>query len=162
MRTNFDKSLAYVLLSEGGFAERATEPGGSVNLGISQQTLATWRARRDGPVPTVDDIRNLSKGEATAIYEALYATPIHFDDLPAGVDYCALDAAVNEGVGWATRIMRACPLSVAPDVIDYVCDLRLAGKRKRAEWPRFGRGWTNRIESVRKHAKEMAAAPPGV
>lgn len=162
MRANLDKALAYVFVSEGGFAQRATEPGGSVCMGISQQTLATWRKQHGGPVPTVDDVRNLSKGEATAIYEKLYAEPIGFDALASGVDYCALDAAVNEGVGWTTRIMRALPVSAADDVIDFVCDTRLAGKRKRAEWVQFGRGWTSRIESVRKHAKEMAAAPPGV
>lgn len=162
MRANLDKALGFIFLAEGGFAERKTEPGGSVNMGISQQALATWRKKHGGPMPTVDDVRNLSKGEATAIYEELYARPVGFDALPAGVDYCVLDASVNEGTGWALRAMRACPLSAAPEVIDYMCDLCLAGKRKRAEWPQFGKGWTNRIESVRKRAKEMAAAPPGV
>lgn len=161
MRSNLDKALAYVFTSEGGFAERLTEPGGSVNMGISQQTLATWNKAHREPVPTVDDVRNLPKWKATEIYEKLYAEPIGFDALPSGVDYCALDAAVNEGVGWTRRIMRALPVYDADGVIDFVCDTRLAGKRKRAEWPQFGKGWMNRIEGVRVHAKAMAAAPQG-
>lgn len=161
MRANLDKALAYVFVSEGGFAQRPTEPGGAVNMGISLQAYAAWwvklAATSGAPpdAPTIADLQKMTKEEAIAIYDTLYAEPIGFDALPSGVDYCALDAAVNEGVGWTKRIMQAMPVSAADDVIDFVCDTRLAGKRKRPQWVQFGRGWTSRIESVRKHAKEM-------
>lgn len=177
MRANLDATLALIFRWEGGFAERASEPGGSVNMGISQQTLYTWRKQHGQPVPTVDDVRNLSQGEATSIYDALYAVPIRFDDLPSGMDMATLDAAVNEGLGWALRaladavgfeysgvrppvalLVEAAKTAPAAPVIDHICDARFVSKRQRAEWPRFGLGWTARIESIRQNAHALATA----
>lgn len=177
MHANLAPALALIFTYEGGFARRNTEPGGSVNMGISEQTLETWRRVHGGPVPTVDDVRSLTQAEATAIYQAEYADAVHFDDLPAGLDFCVLDSSVNEGVGAALRflaeaigfkytgvrppvapLVKAAEAVAAGPIIDRICDARLAAKEQRADWSRFGKGWAARIESVRTHAKELAGA----
>ena len=45
------------------------------------------------------------------------------------------------------------------DLIDALCDGRLAFLRALSTWPRFGRGWSRRVEEVRKAALAMAAEP---
>jgi lysozyme family protein len=53
-------SIEYVLNDEGGFAERASEPGGAVNKGISMLVFREWRHSKGKPDPTLDDLRNLT------------------------------------------------------------------------------------------------------
>jgi lysozyme family protein len=152
VRENLDAALDLILKAEGGFAQRGNEPGGAVNMGVSMTAYATWRKQNGDPAPTIDDLKAMPVAEAKAIYTADYAAPIRFDQLPAGLDYAALDAAVNEGVGWTKRFLA----KPHPAPIAAMCDQRLAGKKARPEWTRFGKGWTSRIEGVRKIATDMA------
>ena len=181
MRENLDTALSHVFQEEGGFAQRATEPGGSVNMGISQQTLAAWNHSHGLPVPTVQDVKDMSKDTATQIYVFWYASPVHFNDLPSGVDLAVLDCGVNMGVAGSLKILalgvgHSYPIGGHVDqativlqlvktalsgglktsvLVDKICDLWLDDKRRRKEWKQFGKGWTSRIEQVRTHAKEL-------
>ena len=96
------------------------------------------------------------------------------DDLPAGLDLVAFDAAVNSGPGRGARWLQEA-LGVNPDgviglktiaaaqaahkdaVIDRACDLRLGFLRQLSTWKTFGKGWTRRVEDVRDTASKMAA-----
>jgi lysozyme family protein len=110
MKGNFDKAVAFVFVSEGGFAEKDTEPGGAVNMGVSMQTFVAFMA----PTPvTIDDLRHMSVATATTIYQTRYAGRIGFDDMPAGLDYCMLDASVNEGVT-ASLVFLALAMNIKP------------------------------------------------
>jgi lysozyme family protein len=95
MQANLSKALGWIFISEGGFAVRETEPGGAVNMGVSMQTFAKWRYPQ---AVTIADLKQLTVAEATQIYNSMYASHINFAQLPSGLDYCVLDAAVNEGV----------------------------------------------------------------
>jgi lysozyme family protein len=110
MQANLAKSLGLIFVSEGGFAIRSTEPGGAVNMGISMATYAAWRAPKR---VTIADLQAMTIGEATEIYTAIYAGHIDFDQMPSGVDYCSLDAAVNEGIG-AELIFLSLALNYPP------------------------------------------------
>ncbi len=154
--------------------------------------MRTYREWHGAP-STIDDLRTMSIGEAAAIYSKVYAEHIDFAKLPNGLDYCVLDAAVNEGIGAAliflalaldvapylgtsdpytfatalanvklinfttlkARMLLAVPTAKLTTVINWICDNRLVEKMKRPEWPRFGLGWTNRIEYVRKNSLAM-------
>jgi lysozyme family protein len=106
MKQNEDKVLSWILESEGGFAQRPEEPGGSVNMGITLNTLTDWRVGNKKPRPTIEDLKNLTKEECHAIYRELFFHPVRFDDLPSGVDYCVVDAAVHSGVAGSIRFLQ--------------------------------------------------------
>ena len=135
-------------------------------------TLATYRKYKPGA--TKAQLRAISDADLAMIYRDGYWNKVKGDDLPAGLDLVAFDAAVNSGPGRGARWLQEA-LGVNPDgvigpktiaaanaahkdaVIDRACDLRLGFLRQLGTWKTFGKGWTRRVESVREAASEMAA-----
>jgi lysozyme family protein len=166
---NFTACMPLLFQSEGGYVANPRDPGGATNLGI---TIATLRAYRGAEVTAVD-VRSLTRDEATLIYRQNYWSPIKGDLLPAGVDYAVFDFAVNSGPRKAAEALQAC-LSVtvdgdigpvtwraaaqvrAADVVNALCDRRLAYLRSLGTWAEFGAGWSARVARVRKSALMMA------
>lgn len=196
MRANVDAALAFVFKDEGGYAERPEEGGGAVNMGITFEVFKFWRLGKGFPEPTWADLKAMSKSEATEIYIVQYLNAVHFDELPAGVDYAVYDASITGGVTGSTKLLQkalgleadghyglvtkwAANHRVVPDLINKLCDLRLAQYKtfkiynkianptkpveKQVTW---GKIWTNRIEEVRKRSMSMITAanfvPPPV
>lgn len=166
----------FVFPDEGGFVIRSTEPGGAGDLGVSFLVFATWEAAHGRPHPTFDDLKSMPKSEAAEIYTALYASPLHFNDLPSGVDYCVLDSGINDGVHGSTELLQRA-MNVAPvtgkfsddllkraqeadpkTIINAHCDLCLARKKANPEWAQWGPGWTRRIERRRTRSLAMIGA----
>lgn len=161
MNANLDAALDFILNDEGGWVLKKS--GAAGNFGIGMATLITWRHLQHQPYPTLADLRVLTADEAKAIYTRLYAEPIGFDALPSGLDYAALDAAVNEGAGTGTvekpgaKRLLEMTKDVAPVLarVKAISDIRLDRKRKRPDWhdqtingefvKGHGEGWTNRI-----------------
>lgn len=173
MKSNLETVMDYVFVHEGGYAERDSEPGGAVNMGISFAAFTDWwskagRSRK----PTFADLKALSREDAEEIYRAWFFAPIHFDVLPFGVDYAFVDLAVNSGVGGATRAVRR-KLGFPPGrmdpkflwafkdrephgMIDDICDARIGLMMQSKKWPRFQANWTRRVDAVRERAHRMA------
>lgn len=168
-RHGFEAALPHVFRHEGGYADHPRDPGGATKYGITSATLSAWRGAR----VTATDVRRLTRAEAGAIYRAPYWDAILADDLPAGVDYCVFDAAVNSGPGRAARWLQAAlrvpqdgivgPVTVAAAaatdparLIDDICDVRLAFLRSLSTFAVFGRGWERRVGEVRRAARAMA------
>ena len=107
---NFDRALALVLVSEGGYVNNQNDPGGATKYGITIATLRNYRGRS----VTVDNVRQLAADEAGQIYHRNYWAPVRGDDLPAGVDYALFDFAVNSGPRKAAETLQEC-LSVTVD-----------------------------------------------
>lgn len=171
MKANFDKSLALVLKSEGGYSNNPRDKGGVTMRGVTQAVYDDWR-RRNGLEPR--SVKNIEMVEIVAIYRSGYWNPIRADDLPSGVDYCLFDFAFNSGVLRAARYLQQAvgvqvdgmigPQSVkaakaadARELIDRICDDRLAFLRRLSNFDAFGRGWTRRVSDVREAAKAMVA-----
>ncbi len=100
-----------ILEREGGYTNRADDPGGPTNHGITQQRLAEWRCR---PV-TADEVRGLSVEEARTIYRHAYIQgpglgKIQDDSLRA----LLVDCAVLHGPRNAVRFLQRA-LGVADD-----------------------------------------------
>jgi len=168
---NFDRVLALLLVSEGGYVNNPRDPGGATKYGITIATLRNYRGRS----VTVDDVRQLTADEAGQIYHRNYWSPVRGDLLPAGVDYAVFDFAVNSGPRKAAEMLQEC-LSVtvdsdigpvtwraaaqvrAPDLINALCDRRLAYLRSLRNWADFGAGWSARVARVRADAILMAGA----
>lgn len=157
----FALCLAEVLPHEGGYVDHPDDPGGATNLGVTHATLAAWRGK---PV-TKDDVRNITKAEAAAIYRARYWNAVKGDSLPPGVDLAVFDFAVNSGPVRAAKALQAV-LGVPPDgaigaatlaalakaprvttIID-LCDARMRFLRGLRTFPTFGKGWTRRVNSI--------------
>lgn len=181
MRENFDRCMEHVFASEGGYVDHKHDPGGATNMGITHKTLASWRGR---PV-SKQDVRDLTKSEAKAIYRANYWNPVKGDSLPAGLDLVAFDGAVNSGVSrgskWLQRALevsqdgrigpetlRAAIAADPVNTINRACMHRLDFLRGLSTWAHFGRGWERRVIGVRETALSMAekpapeAAAPGI
>lgn len=174
MADRFDACLAEVLRHEGGFVDHPADPGGATNMGITRKTLARWRKVSPWTDLPKSEVQNLSRAEAGAIYRADYWDACHAGDWKLGVDLVVFDYAVNSGPDRAIRGLQSA-LGVVVDgivgpvtleaarkadavrVINAVCDGRLAFLRSLSNFVTFGRGWTNRVASVR--AAALSAAP---
>lgn len=165
MRANFNACLAVTLKHEGGYVNDPHDPGGETNLGISKRSYPK------------EDIHGMTRKRAAAIYRRDFWDAVNGDDLPAGLDLVAFDAAVNSGVmrgsKWVQQALgvkadgRIGPVSLAAahraDVATVVQDAisrRFDFLRGLRTWPRYKRGWTARLEAVEAAALSMASKAP--
>ena len=109
---NVGDLIGDILRREGGFVNNDDDRGGATNYGITQDTLAQWRGK---PV-SVDDVRNLTRNEASEIYTARYYFQPKFD-LIDNDDLAALvvDCGVNHGVSRAARWLQDATNDVVVD-----------------------------------------------
>lgn len=109
--SNFDKAVAKVLAHEGGYVNDPLDRGGETNFGITIGTYERYVGRPAYP----DEMRNLSKGNAIAIYKDLYWDAVKADKIiNYGVAFLLFDQAVNRGPRNATiQAQRA--LGIYPD-----------------------------------------------
>src|SRR3990172_6283331 len=113
--TPFDRALAFVLESEGGFVDDLADPGGATKHGVSLRAVRHLDADGvagldfdldlDGDVDA-DDIRLITLAQAEEFYRVHYWTPARCDVLPWPVSLVAFDAAVNQGVSTAARVLQ--------------------------------------------------------
>ncbi|MGX5827739.1 phage terminase large subunit family protein [Mesorhizobium sp. 43Arga] len=114
--------------------------------------------------------------EEFRLFRRFYWDVVLGAELPDGVDYAVFDFAVNSGPGRAAKYLQA-SVGVSQDgrigpatlaavkikpagvVIDQLCDARLAFLRRLPTWATFGRGWSDRVGSVRAQALLMSAQP---
>lgn len=172
MQQNFAASLSAVLKTEGGFVNDPHDPGGATNMGITRQTLASWRHIVPWQALPIEAVKLLSRDEAADIYKAEYWDRIDGDNLPAGVDYAVFDYAVNSG--WPKAVMTLQQIVGVPDdgkigpitlaaiakerpvfLITKLCAMRLGFLGRLSTWAHFGTGWTNRVHAVEQAAMNM-------
>ena len=167
MKDNFDDALRLTLGFEGGYCNHPSDPGGMTNHGVTKRTWEDWTGE------SVDEqcMRELSVEEVTPLYRGRYWNKVWGDDLPAGLDYCVFDCAVNSGpkqaIIFLQRVvgvdddgvigkltMAAVNREKAVDLIEDYCDLRLRFLEKLKAYPVFGKGWTKRVNAVEDYAKK--------
>ncbi|APG30463.1 putative exported protein [Granulibacter bethesdensis] len=172
---SFEQALTLTMSAaiEGGYTRSATDPGNwtggrvyagqlvGTNHGISAPVLSAWLGR----TATETEMRALTRDEAAAIYQVRYWRACACDRLPPSIAGLIFDAAVNQGEGFAPRLLQQAlsvpadgqigPLTLAAAVRADPADLhaeiaRLRAERYRAstDWPRFGTGWLRRLMRV--------------
>ncbi|HWP16891.1 MAG TPA: glycosyl hydrolase 108 family protein [Xanthobacteraceae bacterium] len=168
------ESIRRVLASEGGYVNHPSDPGGPTNFGI---TIGDYR-RYMKPDASAADVRVMKVEEATSIYREKYWRAMRCDDLPAGVDYCAFDYAVNSGTGRVPKVLQRvlgvgvtgrfdeATLAAAQKrdprtLIEAICDERLRFLQGLKTWPVFGKGWGKRVGEVRVAALALADKADG-
>ena len=170
MNINFEKSLALILKSEGGYVNHPSDPGGMTNLGVTKRVWEEWV----GHEVTEQTMRDLTPAIVGPMYKAKYWDMVKGDNLPKGVDYAVFDLAVNSGPGKAAKTLQSV-LGANPDgqigpatlrtleaadprdVATKVCEARLAFLQGLATFATFGKGWTRRVAEVQAAAKDMTA-----
>lgn len=84
---NFEKCIPRILQYEGGYVNDPSDPGGETNFGISKRAFPN------------EDIKNLTKEKATAIYKKYYWDACNLDLITdASSALQIFDFAVNAGV----------------------------------------------------------------
>ena len=168
MIENFNKSFALVLKSEGGYVNNPKDPGGETMMGVTKAAWSTWLKRTIMP----GEMAKLTVADITPFYKTLYWDKAYCNQLPAGVDYMAFDAAVNMGVGQSIRLLQRSLGCVADGVIGpntmkaindadtkTLIDKFSAQKemfyRSLATFATFGKGWLRRVEEVKQAALSM-------
>lgn len=135
-------------------------------------TLATFTNFLGRPA-TEEELRNISDEQLHAIYGRNYWHRVAGDRLPAGLDLCVFDMAVNAGVSRAVRMLQEIVGSTADGVLgprtlaavaeqDVLSLIRQYSEERRRfykslkTFPTFGRGWLRRVDEVEAKAKDMA------
>jgi lysozyme family protein len=172
MKESFPKALKLVLAHEGGFSDHPRDPGGATMKGVIQRVYDAYRQRKGEDVRSVKKLEN---AELQEIYRQMYWAKIDGDELPAGLDYCVFDAAVNSGPSQAAKwlqraindvlgrkelmidgnigpaTLRAVEVATLSAVVDAMCDRRMAMLKGLKHWTTFGEGWMNRVEGEEKN-----------
>lgn len=146
---NFDQAFDRLMGNEGGYSNRADDPGGETNWGISKRSY-----------PNVD-IKALTRDQAKAIYLRDFWQRGHMDQYDGAIAFQVFDFAVNSGIETALRKLQAAagvaddghvgPITIAAIKSKSVTDLvmrfvaqRLRFWTKLSNWPAAGAGWANR------------------
>ncbi len=171
----FSACLAITLGFEGGYSTDRRDPGnwtgGKVGKGILKGTKKGIAASY---YPSLD-IKNLSDDAIAIIYERDYFRPLRGYDLPAGPDLATFDFGVNSGIIRAAKALQkaagvaqdgqigaatlaAVRAKPATALISAICDARLSFLQGLSLWKTYGKGWGNRVGTVKAKALLMAGA----
>jgi lysozyme family protein len=172
---NFDRCLKEVLLHEGGYVNHPRDPGGRTNLGVTQRVYEDWVGH-----PVNEAImRGLTVDHVRALYKKNYWDKVRGDEIPAGLDLCVFDFAVNAGPARAARYLQRLvgakqdgvigpqTMSLLAQLVKGVganhCILRYQDMRRDYykqlnTFPTFGRGWLRRVAEVEGAAAKMVSS----
>jgi uncharacterized protein (TIGR02594 family) len=164
----FEGALSHVLTLEGGWSDDPFDPGGPTNKGI---TLADYARERRVAVTAENfaalkaELRAIPDRVVRDIYLTRYWRPARCPDLPPPLALMHFDAAVNQGVSGAARMLQQAlgvdidgevgPITLAAarsrslhaSIVTYA-DIRRRRYRSLAHFWRFGRGWLRRVDAT--------------
>jgi lysozyme family protein len=169
MKDNFNLALANVLKSEGLWSDNPQDPGGATMKGI---TLETYRAWKRNPHITKEQLKAIPDVDVYDLYKQEYWDKINGDNLPIGVDYAVFDAAVNMGVGRASKLLQEAVGVTADGVIgngtlqaiskantrsllENFAAEKTAFYKSLSTFPTFGVGWLRRVADVKTISESM-------
>lgn len=166
---------------EGPYGWNRKDPGGPTKYGITCYDLAEHRREKmDSMTRWATIVKSMTRDEAEQIYREKYATAIMYDALPAGVDACVMDYAVNSGFARAVRVLRTLVGMPASDrmtasAVDAVCKVDpktlihsicterlhfMHGIRKGEAWDEFGHGWASRVADLETYSDAIVDRVP--
>ena len=145
---------------EGGYVNDPRDPGGETNWGITKRT-----AQANG---YQGSMRTMTREQAYKIYYSAFWLRYQCDKMPDAVAFQFFDAAVNHGLGNASRMLQRA-VNVADDGIignmtiaaikkmaisDVIMRLnaeRLEFYCKLSTFATFGKGWVRRVAGNLKY-----------
>lgn len=162
---NFDQAFERLIAHEGGYVNHPSDPGGETNWGITKRV-----ALENG---YSDNMRYLTRDQAKNIYRTAYWNRARADQYDGAIGFQLFDAAVNHGIGNASRFLQRAvgvaddgvigPMTIkavnsmsVTDVLARFNAERLDFYTKLSTWPTFGKGWARRIVGNLRFAAEDA------
>lgn len=98
-----DSYFDHILKVEGGWSDHPNDPGGATMMGITKRVYEAWLGRS----VTKAELRNISKEEVLAIYQARYWDVNRTDHIESEFVRLALfDQSVNRGYRTAARMLQ--------------------------------------------------------
>lgn len=102
-------AIDWIFRAEGGLVDDPADPGGITHFGVSLRYL-----RRQGAIGDIDgdgdidadDIRSMTREQASEFYLRDFWHACRCDDLPPGLALAVFDAAVNSGTPTASRLLQ--------------------------------------------------------
>jgi lysozyme family protein len=143
---SFESALALTLQFEGGFVDRADDPGGRTQRGITQRTYDAWLAKQKRPPA---DVKGIPDTDVADIYRVEYWNRARCDSLKEPLATFHFDAAVNHGPNQAIGFLaesKGSPEMYLKCREDFYRRLVL----KRPTMSVFLRGWLKRVERLRR------------
>ena len=160
--SRFDEFITIVLDEEGILS--SDSGGGETWYGIAHNKhpeVKPWPPTRE---------------QAIGIYHSCYWALVRADDLPAPLDIIVTDAAVNQGVSTAGRLLQGLmpevvqdgvigPTTAAkarammPDIVPRYLTARAFEYMKASAWPVDGHGWYDRLFRLALRVGAPALAP---
>ena len=154
--SRFDIAFAKIIYVESGYSNDPEDMGGETNFGISKRQYPG------------EDIKKMTAERAKILYRRDYWDKVKGDELPSPLDLFMFDAAVNQGVEAAIKMLQK-SFGIAQDGVFGVKTmqkakastpetnalfmaeraLRYAGTRS---FDRFGKGWFKRLFIVTMEA----------
>ena len=166
---NFEACLGFTLQFEGGFVNNPDDPGGPTNLGVTQSTLSMFLGRS----ASIAEVKAHTKDKVAPIYHLRFWDHVSGDDLPKGVDLAVFDFGVQSGpsrgiIGLQRALggladdgklgpitLAAAAAASAKDLVEKLCDERLAFLKQLTVFQKFKAGLTNRVANCRDAALGM-------
>ena len=176
----FERALTHVLEMEGGYDEDPYDPGGPTNLGI---TLAEF-VRDKGLELTSDnfatmkaELKAIPRDTVRRIYHDDYWQAAACPELPPALALFHFDAAVNQGVAGAARMLQQAvgaevdgeigPLTLAAvashpveEALAAYADVRRRRYRALPTFWRFGKAWLSRVDTTLALADQINRTVP--
>jgi lysozyme family protein len=165
------KLVPHILKWEGGFINDPDDLGGATNKGVTIKTYTFFRWRKHQSTPTIDDLKNISDEEFTAILKEMYWDACRADRIESqSVANAIVDWACNSGtVTAAKELQKALGVTVdgvignvtlsainsidAETMFDLVQKTRIAYLERicvsRPTNKKFMKGWMNRVNSLK-------------
>jgi hypothetical protein len=160
MSLTFQQIFDRLIGHEGSYVNNPRDPGGETNWGITKRT-----AQANG---YQGSMRAMTREQAYKIYYSAFWLRYQCDKMPEAVAYQFFDAAVNHGLGNASRMLQRA-VNVADDGIignmtiaaikkmaisDVIMRLnaeRLEFYCKLSTFATFGKGWVRRVAGNLKY-----------
>lgn len=163
----FKRALAVILKHEGGYVNHPRDPGGITNLGVTLRTWKNWVGREVGDA----EMRRLTPKDVAPLYEKRYFNAVRAHLMPPGLGLAVFDFGVNAGPRRAIRYLqimvgsardgkwgpnteaalkRYLDANGAKKAVRRYAQLRHTYYRRLSHFNTFGRGWTRRVNDVRK------------
>lgn len=175
-KASWDEAMKIELKFEGGKDDDPRDPGGRTNQGVIQRVYSAWRIKQGLPA---QDVFLMTDAERDAIYWQNYGRLVRYDELPPGVNIVVLDGGVNSGpsqsIKWLQRALGLTADGVLGDVtlqatincddhdllIAKILEQRMKFLQALKTFKYFGRGWTSRVNQLRRIGQSWAMGSIG-